>query len=159
TSGWSQRPRYRRCGDRFAEQALRAPAQEVAPVSPRSGPKSAPPAPGPPADHRTQRAHRSRAHGAPWTPRSRSPFVGDATRPPCRHLGERSLTDAADLPNCALQQAYFLETRIRVGVTSTITPSRLRRKAMNSSVSSAAKTPLICRSRNAGEVISMGVAA
>jgi len=49
--------------------------------------------------------------------------------------------------------ALFLETRHkkpRVSVTSTRTPLRLRKKAMNASVSSVAKTPVIRRFRSAG---------
>ena len=50
-------------------------------------------------------------------------------------------------------------TRIRLAVTSTRTPSRLRRNAMKASGSSVAKTPLISSARRAGVVISIGVGA
>ncbi len=53
---------------------------------------------------------------------------------------------------------YIFNTRMRVGVTSTLTPSRLRRNATNESVSFAEKTPLILSARNAPVSISIGVA-
>ena len=56
----------------------------------------------------------------------------------------------------ACRHAYFADTLIRVGVTSTRTPLRLRKKAMNASGSSVENTPLICIFRSAGVAISIG---
>jgi hypothetical protein len=58
----------------------------------------------------------------------------------------------------ACRHAYFADTLIRVGVTSTRTPLRLRKKAMNASGSSVENTPLICIFRSAGVAISIGFA-
>src|SRR4029077_18679529 len=52
---------------------------------------------------------------------------------------------------------YFCETTMRVAVTSTCTPSRVRRKATNAMLLSVANTPLTFTSRNCGAVISIGV--
>ncbi len=58
----------------------------------------------------------------------------------------------------AVRPRYIFSTRTRVAVTSTLTPSILRKKAMNDSMSSAENTPLILIVRSAGVSISMGVA-